>query len=223
MKWALVGALTLALTPTLTLAGSCFFFDQRDPTPQPSLSQCSWYSSAACCTAIEARLVMDTMPPLPQNSSLGCTGALEMLACYFCSPAQHKWMAPESGAVTVCRGFCNRIYAECEDVLVDGRPFAKMWSSGNDFCHAHGFQIETQEAEGHCYNTSPPIRTGTALLVVVIWLSMLCLLYTSDAADEEDSVDLGGRRIIKKKKHNNYPPLVRDKQRSSIRLHWMRY
>ena len=30
----------------------------------------------------------------------------------------------------------------------------------------------------------------------------LCLLYTSDAADEEDSVDLGGRRIIKKKKNN---------------------
>src|SRR5664280_3873866 len=27
-----------------------------------------------------------------------------------------------------------------------------------------------------------------------------CLLYTSDAADEEDSVDLGGRRIIRKKK-----------------------
>ena len=27
-----------------------------------------------------------------------------------------------------------------------------------------------------------------------------CLLYTSDAADEEDSVDLGGRRNIKKKK-----------------------
>nr|BDD46294.1 hypothetical protein 14 [Gammaproteobacteria bacterium] len=26
-----------------------------------------------------------------------------------------------------------------------------------------------------------------------------CLLYTSDAADEEDSVDLGGGRIIKKK------------------------
>ena len=28
----------------------------------------------------------------------------------------------------------------------------------------------------------------------------ICLLYTSDAADEEDSVDLGGCRIIKKKK-----------------------
>ena len=28
---------------------------------------------------------------------------------------------------------------------------------------------------------------------------MGCLLYTSDAADERSSVDLGGRRIIKKK------------------------
>eukprot|EP00658_Telonema_sp_P-2_P073304 TRINITY_DN62361_c0_g1_i1.p1 TRINITY_DN62361_c0_g1~~TRINITY_DN62361_c0_g1_i1.p1 ORF type:complete len:262 (+),score=31.55 TRINITY_DN62361_c0_g1_i1:703-1488(+) len=30
-----------------------------------------------------------------------------------------------------------------------------------------------------------------------------CLLYTSDAADEEDSVDLGGRRIIKKKRKDH--------------------
>ena len=31
-------------------------------------------------------------------------------------------------------------------------------------------------------------------------LTYICLLYTSDAADERSSVDLGGRRIIKKKK-----------------------
>ena len=30
---------------------------------------------------------------------------------------------------------------------------------------------------------------------------VICLLYTSDAADERSSVDLGGRRIIKKKKN----------------------
>ena len=30
--------------------------------------------------------------------------------------------------------------------------------------------------------------------------AVACLLYTSDAADERSSVDLGGRRIIKKKK-----------------------
>ena len=31
-------------------------------------------------------------------------------------------------------------------------------------------------------------------------MTRFCLLYTSDAADERSSVDLGGRRIIKKKK-----------------------
>mgnify|MGYP003381444497 CR=1 FL=1 len=31
-------------------------------------------------------------------------------------------------------------------------------------------------------------------------LGRTCLLYTSDAADERSSVDLGGSRIIKKKK-----------------------
>ena len=30
----------------------------------------------------------------------------------------------------------------------------------------------------------------------------ICLLYTSDAADERSSVDLGGRRIIHKNKHH---------------------
>ena len=34
----------------------------------------------------------------------------------------------------------------------------------------------------------------------------ICLLYTSDAADERSSVDLGGRRIIKKQKRNNSTP-----------------
>ena len=40
--------------------------------------------------------------------------------------------------------------------------------------------------------------------------SSTCLLYTSDAADERSSVDLGGRRIIKKKKNidNNRSTVV---------------
>ena len=33
--------------------------------------------------------------------------------------------------------------------------------------------------------------------------SRACLLYTSDAADERSSVDLGGRRIIKKKNNRD--------------------
>ena len=44
--------------------------------------------------------------------------------------------------------------------------------------------------------------THERFAVVFFLLSCICLLYTSDAADEEDSVDLGGRRIIKKKNNN---------------------
>ena len=39
-----------------------------------------------------------------------------------------------------------------------------------------------------------------ALNILPEWIAFYaCLLYTSDAADERSSVDLGGRRIIKKK------------------------
>ena len=38
----------------------------------------------------------------------------------------------------------------------------------------------------------------------IITRKYTCLLYTSDAADERSSVDLGGRRIIKKKTKDTY-------------------
>eukprot|EP00658_Telonema_sp_P-2_P052735 TRINITY_DN41000_c0_g1_i1.p1 TRINITY_DN41000_c0_g1~~TRINITY_DN41000_c0_g1_i1.p1 ORF type:complete len:111 (+),score=13.73 TRINITY_DN41000_c0_g1_i1:355-687(+) len=45
-----------------------------------------------------------------------------------------------------------------------------------------------------------PVCVCAQILLVPVELRRGCLLYTSDAADEEDSGDLGGRRIIKKKK-----------------------
>ena len=44
------------------------------------------------------------------------------------------------------------------------------------------------------------LKTMLQELLASHWFSYTCLLYTSDAADERSSVDLGGRRIIKKKK-----------------------
>ena len=42
-----------------------------------------------------------------------------------------------------------------------------------------------------------------AMTFATRYRTITCLLYTSDAADERSSVDLGGRRIIKKKKDMN--------------------
>ena len=55
-------------------------------------------------------------------------------------------------------------------------------------------------------------RTPLLLVAVLLALQLVvpsaCLLYTSDAADERSSVDLGGRRILKKKKADD----VRERQ-----------
>src|SRR5665648_1189880 len=58
---------------------------------------------------------------------------------------------------------------------------------------AHG--VDLGLGRGHL-DVELQVRVGLPRVHVV----HACLLYTSDAADEEDSVDLGGRRIIKKKK-----------------------
>src|SRR5665648_168904 len=47
-------------------------------------------------------------------------------------------------------------------------------------------------------NTELDFSQFDAVIFADILVHIPCLLYTSDAADEEDSVDLGGRRIIKK-------------------------
>ena len=52
-----------------------------------------------------------------------------------------------------------------------------------------------QRLEGGNHNELPAHLEELAQLAAGIG----CLLYTSDAADERSSVDLGGRRIIKKK------------------------
>ena len=46
-------------------------------------------------------------------------------------------------------------------------------------------------------------QRGRAVALVVVSHRSSCLLYTSDAADERSSVDLGGCRIIKKKIKKN--------------------
>ena len=60
---------------------------------------------------------------------------------------------------------------------------------------AMSYQVKTQTLESS--------------LLFLYNLRKTCLLYTSDAADERSSVDLGGRRIIKKKKNVD------------IKLRWM--
>ena len=54
------------------------------------------------------------------------------------------------------------------------------------------------------YSFSDRMTTASSSFVRGMIRTSSCLLYTSDAADERSSVDLGGRRIIKKKNNIEY-------------------
>ena len=56
--------------------------------------------------------------------------------------------------------------------------------------------FDVAAARDHDADLAPQLRRDLAQEAAQL---LGCLLYTSDAADERSSVDLGGRRIIKKK------------------------
>ena len=83
---------------------------------------------------------------------------------------------------------------------------------------AHGEKDGTSVPSGTYRSTvaTEAVRSNDRILQKALGLfsekGYDCLLYTSDAADERSSVDLGGRRILKKKnnkrkkkKHYNHP------------------
>src|SRR5674536_93162 len=63
-----------------------------------------------------------------------------------------------------------------------------------------GLQVSTVHNAGIALHGGDTVMLFRSNLRCGMSVLGICLLYTSDAADEEDSVDLGGRRIIKKKK-----------------------
>ena len=85
--------------------------------------------------------------------------------------------------------------APAQSLLVNPRP-AQEWT-GTD---GHG-QARTG-AEPGALRPADVVEVSRLLgeIAETADIFSICLLYTSDAADERSSVDLGGRRIIKKKK-----------------------
>ena len=62
------------------------------------------------------------------------------------------------------------------------------------------FNIEKCSGAAECKKALTLLKVGKLPADFIEGMVCDCLLYTSDAADEEDSVDIGGSRIIEKKK-----------------------
>ena len=148
--------------------------DQPQPSASPGPTRHQYQASAVSARrATQSQSPCSQVPPLPHKVKDHVT------KCHAChakmatrrSPARHQYQ-PNAVSNTPA----TESQSPCHPQTTPGRTSAPF---GRLKCRAY---------HAKCTHRGPePTQPQT------------CLLYTSDAADEEDSVDLGGRRIIKKK------------------------
>ena len=102
-------------------------------------------------------------------------------------------------AQSMCSWLCV-FFFQAEDGI---RDLVRSRGLGDVYKRQGHHHADTQDDEDAHDRRRHRHRVAGLLQVVVRDFAQagLCLLYTSDAADERSSVDLGGRRIIKKKKN----------------------
>eukprot|EP00658_Telonema_sp_P-2_P029577 TRINITY_DN22484_c0_g1_i1.p1 TRINITY_DN22484_c0_g1~~TRINITY_DN22484_c0_g1_i1.p1 ORF type:complete len:294 (-),score=64.66 TRINITY_DN22484_c0_g1_i1:62-943(-) len=92
----------------------------------------------------------------------------------------------------------------CVQCRVDNAIPAAIRSFSLAYSEEPNVQLAVSKAFSEIFFALPQLAPNSNVSLMTMNLArahrMICLLYTSDAADEEDSVDLGGRRIITKKK-----------------------
>ena len=101
------------------------------------------------------------------------------------------------------------IIDELAHTNIEGSKNEKRWQDVNEILNA-GINVISAVNIQHIESLNDEIKSITgvevkeripdSVLALADEVVNICLLYTSDAADERSSVDLGGRRIIKKKK-----------------------
>ncbi len=96
------------------------------------------------------------------------------------------------------------------DVIIDSLYEYKIYCSNTGGINSFGYILAGIKVHATHYRGSCLLVVDTTITSSMenelyrLMQDISCLLYTSDAADERSSVDLGGRRIIKKKKNVRY-------------------
>ena len=101
----------------------------------------------------------------------------------------------------------NRVHKSCRECLCAGRCFCFQAEDGiRDLVRSRGLGDVYKRQLQHLRDMGaefakqfPKIAARLRMDGIEVGDPYICLLYTSDAADERSSVDLGGRRIIKQK------------------------
>lgn len=160
----------------------CPYFQNRAPSPQPSLDNCTWYKDSACCLNEELSLVFANLLPMAGANS-ECLEALNHLYCYVCSPNQSNFFNMDT--LTVCEESCDVVHSKCNDALLKGVHFHDLYTNGTEFCVARKF-LTAKAKTGECFDftsfftkssANANIRSSTTLFVISWFVYMRITVY----------------------------------------------
>jgi hypothetical protein len=134
---------------TSNTAPYCSFFSNRAPSPQPALTNCTWFKKYSCCRDNEVRLIFSQVRPLIGSSS-ECTRFINVLMCYICSPLQYGFYRSER--LHVCLSYCNRMYKACATALMKGIPVGELYPNGREFCLSRRFEVHDMYNYSSCFS-----------------------------------------------------------------------
>lgn len=161
----------------------CPFYNNRGPSSQPFLNNCTWYRDNACCKQEEIATGFANVKP-PQGASARCLQQLNYLTCYVCDPNQYKFYINEY--LYVCNEFCDNLYDACKDAILKGSVISNLYRNGEEFCQSRRFKIGDRNA-GNCFYFSEELVSsdGAALrnknfinISLLILTAVLALLLT---------------------------------------------
>lgn len=133
----------------------CSFFSNRAPSPQPALTNCTWFKEYSCCRDNEVRLIFSQVRPLI-GSSDECTAFINVLMCYVCSPLQFAFYRSER--LHVCLSYCDRMYKACATALMKGIPVGEIYANGREFCLSRRFEINDTYNSSTCFTDEDQTR-----------------------------------------------------------------
>ena len=156
----------------------CSFFNNRAPSEQPGLKNCTWFKENSCCLQQEIEATFGRVKPL-QGASRACQRYVNYLMCYICAPDQNLFYQGER--LTVCEQFCDAWYDACGLAVLKGSVIRDLYSNGRQFCRSRRFKVARTDG---CFNfdialdTSGGHRSTRPRLAVVVALSIFCVLAT---------------------------------------------
>ena len=154
----------------------CSFFNNRAPSAQPGIRNCTWFKENSCCLQQEIEATFGRVKPL-QGASPACQRYVNYLMCYICAPDQNLFYQGER--LTVCEQFCDAWYEACGLAVLKGSIIRDLYPNGRQFCRSRRFKVARTDG---CFSFDIALDTSAGMaplspcIRVIVALSLFCVI-----------------------------------------------